>query len=109
MLKAFRIFRILRVSRVLKLLHHFKALYTIIQGFLGALRPLVWVAILLAVIIYSTSIILVQFVGHADEGTYAEFPSFDPKTYFGTMAKSCFTLVHVVLGFEFREFSRPIR
>ena len=92
----------------------------IIQGMLRALKTIFWVVLLLLILVYVSSILTTQIVGHSGYDMYPgvapleevnESPvvlDFNPAIYFGSIPRSMFTLFNMVLLAEYAEHARAI-
>mmetsp|Transcript_132281 Transcript_132281/g.300608 ORF Transcript_132281/g.300608 Transcript_132281/m.300608 type:complete len:502 (-) Transcript_132281:260-1765(-) len=117
-LRVFRLFKLLRLVRLVRL---FRQLYIIVAGFWSAMKPLMWTSFLLFVLSYTVAILLTMTVGHNDE-LYSDFhvdceeaigpeacdPFVDRRRFFGTIARSMFSLFQVMTGDSWTSIARPV-
>jgi len=71
-----------------------KELAVLIGGIASSVSSLVWLGILLGILIYTTSICFIQFIGEADMYPQDEF---DNKFYFGDMVSALVTTLNLAL------------
>lgn len=104
-LAVLRVFRIFRVVRLLRLLHRFRELTLIIEGLISALGTSSWVSLLLVALLYIFSIFCVYACGgpgiyegyDTNSDHFEEAVSFNNYQYFGSILRSMFTLLQIVL------------
>eukprot|EP00746_Dinoflagellata_sp_MGD_P152990 gnl/MRDRNA2_/MRDRNA2_84003_c0_seq3.p1 gnl/MRDRNA2_/MRDRNA2_84003_c0~~gnl/MRDRNA2_/MRDRNA2_84003_c0_seq3.p1 ORF type:complete len:710 (+),score=133.45 gnl/MRDRNA2_/MRDRNA2_84003_c0_seq3:78-2207(+) len=96
--RVIRIARMLRLLRLIKLMRMIQDVWLIIQGFLAALRTLLWVFVLLFLCIYSCAVYITTIVGQACNMDYRqkgiEFE--DCEALFGTVPNSMLSLFQVI-------------
>lgn len=89
----FRIIRLLRILRIFRIVRFLKQLYMLAFGFALAAEAVFWVAILMAFMLYTWSIILVRTVGQlSDDHAHAAFL----RKKFGTIVQSMLTLFELI-------------
>jgi voltage-gated sodium channel len=93
-ISALRLLRLLRIVRVIRLLRIFKELWLLVNGFIQAMRVLVWLMILLALIIYCAAIIATMMVGEECEEYGQIFVRCED--FFGGVFRSMFTLFQMM-------------
>eukprot|EP00927_Polykrikos_kofoidii_P075799 TRINITY_DN7225_c0_g1_i1.p1 TRINITY_DN7225_c0_g1~~TRINITY_DN7225_c0_g1_i1.p1 ORF type:complete len:508 (+),score=113.30 TRINITY_DN7225_c0_g1_i1:157-1680(+) len=99
-----RIVQILRFERLVSLVPFTKRnralqeLWLVCHGLFQSLLTLVWIIVLLLIVCYIGGTFLTFYVGLNDEGYGAYFmeSGFDHEVYFGTVARSAFTLSQVL-------------
>eukprot|EP00931_Biecheleriopsis_adriatica_P024624 TRINITY_DN15294_c0_g1_i3.p1 TRINITY_DN15294_c0_g1~~TRINITY_DN15294_c0_g1_i3.p1 ORF type:complete len:684 (+),score=103.47 TRINITY_DN15294_c0_g1_i3:82-2133(+) len=92
-----RILRVFRLIRVLRLLIMFRELWLLVLGLLKASAALCWVVILIMVVIYSFAIFFTVLVGKECDNASGPFGQWEEcAEFFGTMAKSMYTLFEVM-------------
>mmetsp|Transcript_5421 Transcript_5421/g.20523 ORF Transcript_5421/g.20523 Transcript_5421/m.20523 type:complete len:973 (+) Transcript_5421:141-3059(+) len=90
---VFRIVRLLRIIRIFRIVRFLKQLYMLAFGFALAAEAVFWVAILMAFMLYTWSIILVRTVGQlSDDYPNAEFL----RHKFGNIIQSMLTLFELI-------------
>mmetsp|Transcript_81402 Transcript_81402/g.226734 ORF Transcript_81402/g.226734 Transcript_81402/m.226734 type:complete len:706 (+) Transcript_81402:75-2192(+) len=92
---VFRIFRILRIMRVFRIIRFLRQLYVLSYGFFLAFEAVFWVSMLLAVALYTCSIVLTRTVGRGNEEGELD-AEFWHKRY-GTVRSSMLTLFELVM------------
>eukprot|EP00746_Dinoflagellata_sp_MGD_P152989 gnl/MRDRNA2_/MRDRNA2_84003_c0_seq2.p1 gnl/MRDRNA2_/MRDRNA2_84003_c0~~gnl/MRDRNA2_/MRDRNA2_84003_c0_seq2.p1 ORF type:complete len:708 (+),score=146.23 gnl/MRDRNA2_/MRDRNA2_84003_c0_seq2:89-2212(+) len=100
----FTIFRVLRIARMLRLLRLIKLMrmiqevWLIVQGFLEALRTLLWVFVLLFLFIYCSAVYMTTIVGQVCDLDYRnEGIEFDDcESLFGKVPESMLSLFQVI-------------
>ena len=94
-----RLLRILTVGRLIRLLIGFPDLWSIISGFVEAVKTLFWVSLFLLFIIYIAAVFVTVEIGQNPE-LYDSYRyvsgGWDYKEYFGTVGKSMLTLFQIL-------------
>lgn len=94
-----RLIRIMTVGRLVRLLMGFKELWAVISGFVEAVKTLAWISIFLVFVLYIAAVFVTVEIGQNTE-TYEPYRyisgGWDHKEYFGSVAKSMFTLFQIV-------------
>eukprot|EP00746_Dinoflagellata_sp_MGD_P003909 gnl/MRDRNA2_/MRDRNA2_107569_c0_seq1.p1 gnl/MRDRNA2_/MRDRNA2_107569_c0~~gnl/MRDRNA2_/MRDRNA2_107569_c0_seq1.p1 ORF type:complete len:657 (-),score=104.41 gnl/MRDRNA2_/MRDRNA2_107569_c0_seq1:201-1919(-) len=117
MLAVLRILRIFRVVRLLRMLHGLRELALIVAGFVQALKTTFWVSLMLVLLLYIMSIFCCsqigapgKFEGYSEvQDHFDEVVAFNNYQYFGTIPRSMFTLLNVVIGADdWFVISRPL-
>lgn len=107
LLRVMRFARMVRLLRLLRMMRMFRELWLIVNGFLEALRTLIWVLLLMGIILYVGGIVMVHVVGRACDTVYVGFP--DCQSMFGSLGQSMFTLFQVItLESWSQAIARPI-
>jgi len=101
-LKSFsvlRVIRMLRLARLIRLLKVFKELWLVVSGLIESMKTLGWVSVLLILFIYVCGIFMTMQVGH-NADMYENYKllsgGWDHEEYFGTVARSMYSLFQVV-------------
>lgn len=97
-----RIVRILRTLRLFRVLRCKRELVIIAEGLMSSLKSMVWVAVLLALLIYAFGIFAVTVFGEATETIGWDTPFFD------TLPRACLTLFNIAISAEWPEIVRPV-
>jgi voltage-gated sodium channel len=104
---ALRSLRIFRVARVLRLFKYFKELWMVLEGLIGSMRMVSWVALLLCVVLSVCSILCRQTI--ANRGMVDLSDDFNQGQLFGSMIRSMITLFNIVLLTEdWDNVARPL-
>ena len=74
---ATQVLRALRLLRVFKLLKAWTSLQTLLASLLRAVRPLAWLLVLFALILFIFALLGMQFFGAAQPSAAAPRPNFD--------------------------------
>merc|ERR1719313_451243 len=94
-----RMARLLRLVRVIRTIKIFKELYLLCQGFVEALKTLVWVFMLLTLLIYAVSILITILLRPACEGYENEGKeqmAHDRKMLYGTLPGTMYTMFQIM-------------
>jgi len=91
-----KVLRLVRVFRLLRLVRFLSELLILLKGIVGAMRALVWSAILMLLLVYVCAIFGTKVFGQAEESSLETHTYGDMQRYFGTLLKSMFTLLQVV-------------
>lgn len=102
-LYVLRLVRLHRVFRVLKVLRSRKELEILMEGLMGALASICWVATLLAFFIYVTSIICVTL--YQDVDFHSDVAS---KLTFESMPRALFTLFSLSIVADWTDIVMPV-
>jgi len=103
---AFTAIRLIRIFRVIRLFGFFDRLSRLVQAFIGALKDVVWVAMLVVIVLYIFAILACNFYGHDQE---LQDAGFDSELYFGTIPASMATLFQIMtLDSWMSGITRPI-
>lgn len=90
---AFRIIRLLRVLRAVRLFKNFKELNRLMMGLVNSVQSVVWIAVMFAFLIFTSSIFVTKMVGKdADSGIYSPADAEVISNSFGTIGRSMITL-----------------
>lgn len=128
-----RIVRIFRLVRVVRLVPLFRELYLIISGMIDAIKTVVWVVVVLALILFVAAIYITMAVGKdlpqppdsvldseepnairdwfykGDVYTYGSASKWNRYDYWGTVGHSMFTLFQLITGDNWvKTLARPI-
>lgn len=94
-----QVLKIIRLLRLIRFVPVFHELWLVSNGLLNALKVLTWVCGILFVVIYMFSIVCTLSIGQNDDlydPYYKESGGWDHEVYFGTTARSMFTMVQVL-------------
>lgn len=96
--RVIRIARMLRLLRLIKLMRMIQEVWLIIQGFLEALRTLVWVFVLLFIVIFCSAVYMTAIVGQTCDMDYrqAGIEFDDCELLFGKVPNSMLTLFQMI-------------
>jgi len=100
-----RTMRLLKLVKVLRLVKMFSSLYVICSGVTDALRPLLWVCLLICIVLYVAAVFVTVTVGH---NPVYDSGDFDRKRYFGSIVRSMFTLFQIVTLDRWSDVVRPV-
>lgn len=100
------ILRLVRLSRILKLLRAKKELMLLLEGIISSIRSMFWLSILLCILVYTSGICFVLFIGESD--AYDDDEEFDNKHYFGDLISACVTGLNLALLADWEDVIRPI-
>jgi len=95
-----RLMRLFRICRILKVLRSRRELQMLLEGLIGALASMVWVALLLGVLIYACSIVMVTLFREID------FDGF-PLTFEG-IPRAMFTLFTLCIVADWTDIVEPV-
>jgi hypothetical protein len=96
-----KVFQFLRLLRMVKLLKMKKELITLVEGIVGSLKSMCWIAMLLLVIVYGFSIFYARVVGGFDyPGTYM-------NEQFGSLPQTMLSLFNVAILDTWGSYVRP--
>merc|ERR1719240_548985 len=89
----------MRLVRLIRLLNIFKELWLVVSGLMRSIATLAWVSLLGMLLLYVCAILLTQQIGHNE--LYYEYKAlsggWDAQEYFGTVARTMYTLYEIVL------------
>jgi len=101
-----RMFAFFRLLRVIKMLKMRRELMTLVKGIFGSLQSMLWIAVLLAGVVYVFAIFFTALI--RDE-IYTKGPSTDvPKKYFGSLSRTMLTLFNISILDEWNAIVRPV-
>lgn len=86
--------RILRILRLIRFVRIFENLWHIVDGFIKALNPLSWTALLLFFAVYASGVYMTLVVGHRCQYEYSEWS--DCEEFFGRVHRSMWSLIQVL-------------
>eukprot|EP00747_Dinoflagellata_sp_TGD_P042324 gnl/TRDRNA2_/TRDRNA2_142016_c1_seq2.p1 gnl/TRDRNA2_/TRDRNA2_142016_c1~~gnl/TRDRNA2_/TRDRNA2_142016_c1_seq2.p1 ORF type:complete len:319 (-),score=46.74 gnl/TRDRNA2_/TRDRNA2_142016_c1_seq2:4-960(-) len=89
-----KVMRTVRLLRLIRLMRMFKEMWTIVNGFVKALRACCWVLLLLVMVIYICAVYLTMSVGHACDTDFAWWTICEDL--FGSVPQSMLTLFQVM-------------
>jgi voltage-gated sodium channel len=94
-----RLVRIMTVGRLVRVLSGFRDLWSVIAGFVDAIKTLMWVSIFLIFILYIAAVFVTVEIGQNPD-LYEPYKyvsgGWDYQDYFGSVGKSMFTLFQIV-------------
>jgi len=90
---AFTAVRLVRIFRIIRLFGFFDRLSKLVEAFIGAMKDVVWVAMLVVIIVYIFAILTCSFYGNSKE---LDDAGFDSGKFFGTVPKSMATLFQIM-------------
>jgi len=104
-----QVLKLVRLARILKLLRLKRELAMLIDGIASSISSMAWLGVLLAILIYTSAICFIQFIGESDLYT-AEIASgeFDNKAFFGDMVSACMTGLNLALLVDWTAVIRPV-
>lgn len=114
-----RVARLLKLSRLVRLIKLFKELYLVVQSLIAALRAVVWVMVLLAIVLYCSAVMVVILVGQdprfsednpvmIQHGKTWPGEFFWRDRYFGSISRAVLSLFQVFTLDNWAKTSRPI-
>mmetsp|Transcript_544 Transcript_544/g.1682 ORF Transcript_544/g.1682 Transcript_544/m.1682 type:complete len:645 (+) Transcript_544:79-2013(+) len=105
-----RMIRMARVIRVMRVLRFLDELRTMLLLILHSMRSLFWLMVLLGIILFIFSIFFTQGVADVLQSTSADGLDPDVQTYYGSLAKSAFTLFMAITGgVSWRDVVDPLK
>lgn len=87
-----RLVRLLRVLRIVRLFRFFRELQLLANGILGALRAMVWAALLIILALYLSAVLATNLIGKSDGVKRDD----EIGVWFGTILSSVFTLFQLM-------------
>jgi voltage-gated sodium channel len=108
-LRIFRICRIFRVQKILRYTEHMGEMRVIIETLILSIQGLFWSALLMAVVIISVAVLMVQLsLAFLDD----ESIELERRQWlylkFGTTARACYTMFECTFSSGWHKYSRPM-
>jgi len=100
LLRLLRLMRLVRILRVLRLFRFLKELMLLVAGITSAMKAMVWGLLLLAITIFICAMFMTKVVGKACCEEDDTFQNEAYKEYFGTLARTAFTLFQFTMEFQ---------
>mmetsp|Transcript_22548 Transcript_22548/g.57513 ORF Transcript_22548/g.57513 Transcript_22548/m.57513 type:complete len:576 (+) Transcript_22548:514-2241(+) len=108
-LRYMRVVKVLRLVRVIRL---FRSMGKLFNAFVASLRPLFWIFVMLTVFCYGCSVFVTTMIGtntdYDCEEEARDCTPFDRQRYFGSTARSMFTLFQVLTADAWSNVVRPV-
>lgn len=100
-----RMIRFIRILRLIKLMRNIPALMMVIDGVFNAIKSLVWVLVLQAIVVYAVAVFFCITIG--DDAEYGE--AFEGESgYFGNLGMSILTMLDIAILAEWDNIVRPV-
>eukprot|EP00927_Polykrikos_kofoidii_P001946 TRINITY_DN10754_c0_g2_i1.p1 TRINITY_DN10754_c0_g2~~TRINITY_DN10754_c0_g2_i1.p1 ORF type:complete len:710 (+),score=101.47 TRINITY_DN10754_c0_g2_i1:92-2221(+) len=93
-LRMLRVLRVVRLLRTVKLLRHFRDLRNMIMGVFSSLKSLTWAGVLLTLMMYLTSILIVETLAMPQDSALSE----SVLDQYGGVGTTGYTLLLSILG-----------
>lgn len=96
-----KFFKLVRILRIIKLLRRFRPLRIILEGFLGALKGMIWVGFLLFMLIYVGAVFGVTCFSEVE-------PIDESMLTFATVPEAMFTMFSLAIVAEWEVITGPV-
>lgn len=105
--RLLRLLRLVRLVRVIRVFRFFKDLRVMVLGIYGSMKPLLWAMLLLALIMYTFAVVLLQFV--SDELAKPMPSPAAQKVFFSSIWRAVYTLYMCIsAGISWIEVAEPL-
>ena len=102
------VFRLIRLFRLIRVMKFFKRLNTLVNAFIGALKDIIWVGVLIILMLYAFAVLTTNFFGKNDY-LVAQMGNDSSSDMFGSVARSMATLFQMMtLDSWMSGITRPI-
>ena len=102
------VFRLIRLFRLVRVMKFFKRLNTLVNAFIGALKDIIWVGVLIILMLYAFAVLTTNFFGKNDY-LVAQMGNDSSSDMFGSVARSMATLFQMMtLDSWMSGITRPI-